>query len=458
VVSDSDVDGMGEGGVHERPGPWSASSGPTPDEVPDAQTAAQGDETGPHLEQPSGGWETQRAQDWERSPQSGPASENRPPRRGRTALAAALAALVLLTGGIGIGWGLRRSDNGGPASASLAPLMTAPRDGSSTGRADQGLDVQAIAQRVDPAVVDVNTVADAFGRRAEGAGTGMVVTSSGEVLTNNHVVDGATRIAVSIPGRSGSYAARVIGVDISADVALLQIQGLSNLPTVTLADSSSLAIGQEVVAIGNALGQGGSPTVTEGTVSALGRSIAVGDDRGGSEHLRGLIQTDAPIQPGDSGGPLVNSAGQVVGMLTAASRGGFAQPGSSVGFAIPSNDALSIVNEIRSGHPSSSIIIGQAGFLGIGVRDLDPATAARLGLNVTSGALVLSVSPGTPAARAGISRGAVITAVDGERIASADALGLAIHRHKPGEQIGVTWIDQNGTHTVAVHLIAGPAV
>ena len=389
------------------------------------------------------------------------------PRRGRSALAAVVAGLVLLGGGIGIGWVLSR---GGTAASTRSPIEAAPQTLPSTGRADRALDVQAIADRVDPALVDINTVLDpgslagGTGGRSglpteRAAGTGMVLTSTGEVLTNNHVIQGATSITVTVVGRSGSFVAKVVGADPKADVALLQMEGVSGLPTVTLADSSTSTVGQEVVAIGNALGQGGSPTVTDGTISGLNRSITVGGGSGGTEHLSGLIQTDAPISPGDSGGPLVNVSGQVVGMITAGATGGQRQRVSSVGYAIPATSALAVVNQIRTGHGSSTIIIGQPGFLGVEVQSLDPTVAAQLGLKVSSGALVVAVIPGTPAAVAGMSRYAVITAIDGRPIASADALGPAIRGHRPGEELRVTWVDRaGGTHTATVRLISGPAV
>ena len=378
-------------------------------------------------------------------PPTGPSAE--PPRPGRI-VAAVLAALLLVGAGAGLGWGLTRDQGSSPAQS-----------GSSNGQPATSLDVQAIADRLEPAVVDVNTeIQGSFGQIGRGAGTGMLVSSSGEVLTNNHVIQGATKIEVSITGRSGTYEATVVGADPTNDVALLQVQGVSGLPTVTLADSSNLVLGQHVVAIGNALGQGGSPSVTEGTISALERSITVGGGLAGARPLTGLIQMDAPIQPGDSGGPLVDSSAQVVGMITAASRSDFGQSSSSIGFAIPSNDALAIVQQIRTGNESSTIIIGPVGFLGVGVQDLNPDTVARLGLNVTSGALVLTVRPGTPAESAGITQDSVITAIDGERVSSADALGTAIHRHDPGDQIEVTWVDGSGTHTATVRLITGPAV
>jgi S1-C subfamily serine protease len=323
------------------------------------------------------------------------------------------------------------------------------------------LSAQAIARRVEPGVVDVNTLIDAFGGSRIGgqaAGTGMVITSNGEVLTNNHVIAGATSIRVTIAGRSGSFSATVIGADPKDDVALLQIQGVSGLRTVTLADSSGLKVGQRVVAIGNALGRGGTPSVTEGVISALNRSISAGTENSRTEDLTGLIQSNAPISPGDSGGPLVNGDGQVVGMITAASTADGSQRTSTVGFAISTNTALGIVNSIRSGHSSSAIILGQPGFLGVDVRPLDPATAAQLGLAGTSGVLVAGIIPGTPAERIGIPTNAVITAINGHPVGSPDALGPAIYTHRPGERIEVTWVDGNGTHTVGVALMAGPAV
>lgn len=143
-------------------------------------------------------------------------------------------------------------------------------------------------------------------------------------------------------------------------------------------------------------------------------------------------------------------------MITAGSVGRFRQASSRVGFAIPSNAALDIVNQIRSGKETSTIIIGQTGYLGVSATDLDAVTASRLGLTVNVGALVQSVVSGSPAAQAGIGRYAVITAVNGRPVTSTNDLGLAIHTHKPGQQIQVTWVDQNGRHTATVSLMSGP--
>lgn len=388
-------------------------------------------------------------------PAAAPPSPSPSPARRRWAVAVAvLAGLLLLGGSAGIGWEVVSGVIARSTVTAKSPIRAVPQVNLPAG---QELDVQAVANKVAPAVVDINTVIQASGGSGQGAGTGMLLTSSGQVLTNHHVVQGSTSIKVSIEGRSGSYSARVLGVDTSADVALLQIDGVSGLPTVTLADSSDLTTGQQVIAIGNAFGQGGSPTATSGTITGLNRSITASAGRGSSEELTGLIQSDAPISPGDSGGPLVNTSGQVVGMITAGSAGRFRQATSTVGFAVPSNTALDSVNQIRAGRASSTVIIGEAGYLGVRVSDLDVATAARLGLSVTSGALVGDVVAGSPAAQAGISQNAVITAINGAAIASAKALGPAIQTHKPGQRISVTWVDQTGTHSATVSLMSGPA-
>jgi S1-C subfamily serine protease len=284
-----------------------------------------------------------------------------------------------------------------------------------------------------------------------------VITPSGLVLTNNHVVRGATKIEVVVAGQRGSHAATVVGAAPSSDIALLQIQGLSGLPTVSVADSSTLSVGQDVIAIGNAFGRGGTPTVSEGEITGLNRSISVSDGRGGASVLANMIEIDASIHPGESGGPLLNSTGQVIGIITAGTRDGQTSD-LTVGYAIPSAGALAIVNEIRAGHASDSIIIGEPGYLGIGAQELDAQTAAELGLGVDEGIVVTDVSQGTPAERAGITRNAVITAIDGQRVTSIEQLGNAIHQHGPGEQIRVTWVDRDGTHTATVRLVAGPAI
>jgi len=262
------------------------------------------------------------------------------------------------------------------------------------------VDLQAIASKVDPAIVDVNTVVKTAQGTGQAAGTGMILTSSGEVLTNNHVVEGATIINVTIAGRSGSYTATVVGVDPTADVALIQVQSVSGLPTVTLADSSTLKVGDPVVALGNALGQGGTPSETAGNVTALDQSITASASQGSSEQLSGMIQMNAQISAGDSGGAVVNSSGQVVGMITAGASQGYSSTApTTVGFAVPASAAKSVVDQIVSGTASSQIILGQVGYLGVSVSGQTSGAASS-----TSGAVVVGVvlklqSPQVPSGR-----------------------------------------------------------
>ena len=400
---------------------------------------------------------------WETEPK--PAGDGpQPPdghRRGGITAALRLATigvaicLIGLIGGLGIGWSLARS-HAVPTTttATQGPIATVPQTGAGSAGSSS---LAALAAKVDPVVVDVNTVIQTANGSGSAAGTGIILTSTGEVLTNNHVVSGSTSVTVTIAGRSGTYAAQVVGVDPTKDVALIQVEGVSGLPTATLADSSTLLVGEAIVAFGNALGQGGAPSVTEGSVVALDQSLTASDGTG-SEQLTGMVQIDASIAPGDSGGPIVNSGGQVVGMITAGASQGRRQTSTTVGFAISSNAALSVVNQVRAGDTSSGVIIGQPAYIGVQVRNLDPTTVAQLGLSATSGALVVGTVPGSPAELAGLSRYAVITAINGSPIASADALGPAIHAFKPGQKIQVSWMDQSGgTRSATLTLVSGPA-
>jgi S1-C subfamily serine protease len=283
----------------------------------------------------------------------------------------------------------------------------------------------------------------------------MILTSDGEVLTNNHVVAGASEIQVTIPGH-GTHTADVVGVAPTDDVALLQLHDVSGLPTVAVGDSSTVQVGDTVTAIGNAFGAPGPPTSTTGQVTAINRSIIARDPAGDAEErLANVIQIDAGVHPGDSGGAVVNADGQVIGIITA----GPSNSTTGVGFAIPIDSALQIVDQIRAGHESSDILLGDRGFIGVAVaQELDPATASQLGLSDTHGALVTGVKDGSPAAAAGITAPAVIRTIDGQAITNVDELGAAIHAKTPGEQIQITWVDAQGEHTATVTLSSGPAV
>jgi S1-C subfamily serine protease len=359
-----------------------------------------------------------------------PGSPPGPPRRFRRRLLLAGAAVVV---GVGTFWGTGMMSGG-------TALTTAQ-----------------IAAQVDPGLVDV--VSTLGLQQAQAAGTGLVLTSSGEILTNNHVIAGATSIRVTDVGNGRSYPARVVGYDRSHDIAVLQLQGASGLATVTLGSSSTAAVGQKVVALGNAGGRGGTPSVAPGRITGLGASITASDASAGtSEQLTGLINHNADIQPGDSGGPLVNTAGQVIGIDTAASSGFTIQSGQAKtqAFAIPVNAAVSIASQITAGTASSTVHIGPTGFLGVAV--MSAGNAAADGVQPGTGAALADLVPGSPASRAGLAAGDVIVSVDGHRVSSPSALQSALEQHHPGDSVSIGWTDQAGqTHSATIVLATGPA-
>ena len=315
-----------------------------------------------------------------------------------------------------------------------------------------------IAAKTDPSLVDINTNLALQGGQA--AGTGQVLTSDGEILTNNHVIAGATSIKATDIGNGRTYTAKVVGYDQTKDIAVLQLQGASGLQTADLGNSSSTAVGQKVVALGNALGKGGTPSVVAGHITGLNASITAQDEGAAtSENLTGLIHHNAPIQPGDSGGPLVNRAGQVVGINTAASSGfQFQSAGTQAtqAFAIPINEALAIAQQIEAGQASTTVHLGPTGLLGVGV--MPASSAAANGIQAGSGAAIAEVVPGAPAAQAGLSAGDVITSAGGQRVTSPKGLQAALEQHHPGDSISIGWTDQSGqTHTATVTLVNGPA-
>jgi S1-C subfamily serine protease len=274
------------------------------------------------------------------------------------------------------------------------------------------------------------------------AGTGMVLTSSGEVLTNNHVIKGATSIRVVVPGTSHSYAATVVGYSRTKDVAVLQLRKASNLKTISV--GRGVTVGQSVTGLGNAGGTG-KLTRVSGTVTAVGKSIVARDETGDSERLVGLIETDAPLVAGDSGGPLLDTAGNVVGMDTAASSGFSFVSQAAVGYAIPIAKALALAEQIESGHASSTVHVGPTAFLGVQVVTAD------------SGAGIAGVVQGGPADRAGLEQGDVITAVDGTAISSPKQIQSLVLAKKPGARLHIAYIDRYGdSAAVTVTLGSGP--
>ena len=397
-----------------------------------------------------------------------------PPRRsrGRHALGLTATAVVALAVGAGAGIGLSQggSTPTGNATATSKTMLTTSQ----------------IASRVDPGLVDVTSTLGFQGATA--MGTGIVLTSNGEILTNNHVVNGATSVSVTDIGNGKTYKATVVGYNESHDVAVLQLSGASGLTTATTGNSSTVKVGDNVVGLGNAGGKGGTPSVAPGAVTALNQSITASDEGGGSsEQLSGLIETNADIQPGDSGGPLVNSYGQIIGMDTAASSsgsqvggnggsgngfggfgdgsGGFGGSGSSgsgstgssgsgqdsttQGFAIPIDTALSIAAQIEGGQASSTVHIGATAFLGLEI--------ASSGQQGSSGVALAGAASGTPAATAGLGQGDVVTSLNGQSVSSStDVQHILVGLH-PGDKVSIGWTDASGqSHTATVTLASGP--
>ena len=314
-----------------------------------------------------------------------------------------------------------------------------------------------VAARVDPGLVDVVTTLG-YGQ-AKAAGTGLVLTATGEVLTNNHVIEGATSIKATDVGNGMTYQARVVGYDRGHDIAVLKLVGASGLQTVTLGDSSNAAVGQAVVALGNAGGRGGTPSVVAGKVTGLNASITASDPSAQTqEQLTGLIKHNAAIQPGDSGGPLVNTAGQVIGIDTAASTQDFqfsGGTGPTQGYAIPIDQAMSIASQIAAGRASASVHIGATGFMGV---EATTDNGSVPGEPAGSGALIEGVVPGGPAETVGLQAGDLITSVDGRPVSSTLTLQIALQRHHPGDRVRIGWTDQSGgAHTTTLRLTAGPA-
>ncbi len=313
----------------------------------------------------------------------------------------------------------------------------------------------AISAKVAPALVDINST---FYQGAQGAGTGIVLTADGEILTNNHVVNGATSISVTDIGNGKTYKGTVAGYDKSKDIAVVKLQGASGLQTAKLGDSSTTKVGDAVVAIGNAGGSGSTPTSAAGQVTKLDQSITAGDELDRTtEQLSGLIQVDADVQAGDSGGSLVNSAGEVIGVDTAASAGfSFAASAASEGFAVPINQAMTIVRQIESGQGTTTVHVGPTAFLGV-LLSASPQGGYGGAPATTAGAPLADVTNGGAAQKAGLAGGDVITSLNGQTIDSADALSKVIQSLTPGTAIPLGWVDSGGqSHTATVTLGSGP--
>lgn len=402
-----------------------------------------------------------------------------------------LALLAGVAGGYGLSQATKSGDNTAapqdrqvPSLPQLDPssgsgngqqLPTDPTGGQSTAPSNQpgtsgsgaaaNVDSDAVAAKVVPGVVNINTLT----AQGQGAGTGITLTSDGYIVTNNHVVRGATRIVVTDADTGQRYEAKVVGTAKSKDVAVIKLQDAKGLDVVKIGDSDSVKVGDAVVALGNAGGQGGSPSVVTGSVTALNRSITASDESGSqSQRLSNLIQTNANIVPGDSGGPLANADGEVIGINAAAASTNEVSTNDE-GYAIPINQAMDLVDQIKAGKESDVVRIGARGVLGVSVTNAssadDPFGQSGSGNGSTaggsqsaiSGATVGAVADGSGAAKAGVTAGSTITAVNGTKITSAESLTTTLAKAKPGDTVKLTWTDSSGqSHTASVTLTAGP--
>jgi S1-C subfamily serine protease len=323
-----------------------------------------------------------------------------------------------------------------------------------SGAATGTVDVTAITDKLDDSIVNINTILSSGG---QAAGTGIIISSTGLVLTNNHVIAQATSIEAENSASGATYNAKVLGYDLEDDVALVQLEDASGLKAATLGNTSSIQEGDPIVALGNAGGHGGNPTVVTGSVTALNQQITASDQDGSNaETLSDLVQIEADIQPGDSGGPLVNADGAVVGMNAAASSGnGGAGFGGSAneGYAIPIENAVAIAKKIASGQGGDRIHVGaNRAMLGVSVS----GTANGLG-QASDGAAVQDVQPGSAAEQAGIQAGDTITGIDDTTITSAQQLTHALVQYQPKDSVTVTWVDGSGaSHHATVQLGSGP--
>jgi S1-C subfamily serine protease len=280
------------------------------------------------------------------------------------------------------------------------------------------------------------------------AGSGMILTSSGEVLTNNHVIRGATQIRVRVPATGRTYSARVLGYSVPADVALLKLRRATDLVTVSVGNSSTVELGDDVTAVGNAGGTG-RLTTREGAITGIGRTITVNDGQGNRARLTHLLETDAGVAPGDSGGAVLDSAGRVIGMTAAASFELGSRTTSSEGYAIPIDRVVSISRQIERRASSASVHIGATPFLGISA---DARPFAKDG-----GVVVAGVQAGSPAARAGLAPGDAIVAFNGNAVPTYAKLVSRMLRWHPGDTVRLTWIDELGRRDAAtVKLTSGP--
>ena len=431
-------------------------------------------------------------------PEDGPEVGPRPRRRARMAV---YALVVVAAAGLGSAAAIGLTSHSGPPPTGVSSHQV---PGPQNNVANNGsLRAAAVAAKVDPGVVDVDADIDYSGGTSS-EGTGMIISKDGLILTNNHVINGSNKIKVRLVTRSGKTAvpATVVGYDATHDVALLKISNVPNLKPVSVGNSSQVSVGTAVVALGNAEGQGGKPRAAAGTINSLDKTISPTDEStGATETLHNMLQTNADIVSGDSGGPLANAAGQVIGMTTA--NASSSQSSSSVlGYAIPINTALAVAHQIAAGQQGGTVQIGLPGFLGVlvpqsssgnpqeqaaqqrrqerqqaqqgngdgpgndtgqpgagsCVTDNSQTSVPALIAPARHGALVDGVLCTTPAAKAGLISGDVITTVNGQAVTTPGSLTQTMEGFRPGVKVTLGWQTPQGQNrTSQVTLAPAPA-
>jgi len=419
---------------------------------------------GPAFEATPAGWST--AEEPTRDPLSSSSQESSDPAPSRTTVVdeTPLASQVRRSRGL---WSTRLSLLlvaglvGGLAghfaspNSSSTPGVTINEVSTSPAAAvlPSGLSIPKLVQNLLPSVVSI----DVKGSGTEDQGTGMIISKGGLVLTNNHVIAAAVNggsITITRSGSTKSQAATLIGTNPIDDVALIKINNASNLPVVTFGNSNALVAGDAVVAIGNALGlAAGTPTVTQGIVSALGRTVTAGTSTS-SETLNNMIQTDAAINPGNSGGPLLDSRGDVIGMNTAvAGTLADGETTQNIGFAIPVATIRSLLKSLMAGQS----VVNHGAFIGVEIESMTPSLQQQYGFTVSSGAVVMSVISGTGAASAGVKQGDIIVGINNSRIQSAQDVSSITSALKPGDQVVLHIVRGTKHLTIKVTLGRAPA-
>ena len=358
----------------------------------------------------------------------------RPSRRWPWVVAGATLALACGVGGGVLGAELA-SDDDRPSNGQAILVASPPGDDGSPVVTTSGVDVRAIVDRVGPSVVTVVSIVDGV---QAASGSGVILTSDGEIVTNEHVISGADEVRVRLAGETEPRLATVLAADPPNDLALLKIDGEGFAPAV-IADPASVSVGDPVVAIGFALGLDGGATVTTGVVSALERTLITEDGA-----LGGLVQTDAAISSGNSGGPLVNASGQVVGINTAVATSGANRSASNVGFAISARDLIAQLDVLRRQAGGEELA---EGFLGVGIDDRRDGG---------SGAIITEITPNSPAEEAGLQVGDVVVSANGRSISGLGGLVALIRDGEPGSELVLTVLRDGEQLEITAVLAARP--